>query len=68
MTDELFETLIAVSDNKSITASQAQSLLRPDLSIGAMNNRLEDLRELGYLQRTRNGKEWHYSIKPFFKR
>lgn len=60
----LFDTLLVVRRMGDITAPMLQKQMDKAglLSPTAFNNRLEDLRKLGLLNRWREGRELHYSI------
>lgn len=61
---ELWQTLQLVARNRSVTAIEVHRLLRMGgSSTTAANNRLEDLRRLGLLERFRGaGRCWHYQL------
>lgn len=61
MGDEMLETLAVVKRLRSASASQVSSDLVIFANVTAVNNRLEDLRALGFVARTRNGKSWLYT-------
>lgn len=61
MSDELFVTLMVVKSLKSAAAPEVTERIAGCVKVTAVNNRLEDLRAMGYLVRTRNGKSWLYS-------
>lgn len=44
-------------------AGKVLELIKEEVSVTAMNNRLERLRKLDLLQRHRVGRAWHYSKK-----
>jgi len=59
MSDELFETLKAVG--KESTVDNVLTKLKWRGHPTAINNRLEELRALGFLSRVRIGRQWQYS-------
>ena len=60
----LLKTFLEVRRFHSLSAVELHSLPTSEhVSITAINNRLEDLRQLGLLDRIRNGRRWVYSIK-----
>ncbi len=65
MGDELHETLVAVRSMRSATSMQLlEQLQRQDrthIGLTACNNRLEELRTLGLLQRHKQGRCWVYT-------
>jgi hypothetical protein len=64
---DLLETLKLVRTLKLPTASAIKPrLTNQQMSVTAVNNRLEDLRKLGLVDRTRQGRQWVY--KPTTKK
>jgi len=65
--EPLLETLtfVRAAKNGGVTASEAHAGLYPEsiMGITAFNNRLEELRSIGLVERTRCGKTWKYSAK-----
>lgn len=45
----------------TFTAADLQAKIPSTVTVNAMNNRLESLREVGLVTRERNGKFWNYS-------
>lgn len=62
LSDELLETLEALKTRKTASARDLFLTLKLNCHPTAMNNRLEDLRGLGFLTRKRDGKRWLYRI------
>ncbi len=60
---ELLETLMALP-RAGMHAAEVASFLRSESTKNAMNNRLEDLRSLGLVTRSRRGKFWIYRKAP----
>lgn len=61
LSDCLWETLQAVRRAKFATAIDLLRAMKWQGAVTALNNRLEDLRELGLLKRERRGKFYFYS-------
>lgn len=61
MPEALQETLDVLPKRGTFTAADIQTKIPSTVTINAVNNRLEALRELGMLKRERNGKFWNYS-------
>jgi hypothetical protein len=64
MGDELFDTLTTVGKLREATPHQVKAKLDPTDSFHAtaFNNRLEDLRKLGFVAREKRGRNWVYSV------
>jgi predicted transcriptional regulator len=60
----LSETLALFTHGRKFTALQVHDKLGMDTSRNAVNGRLEDLRDLGFLERTRPGRNFVYFRKP----
>jgi hypothetical protein len=58
--EALAETLDSIPRRGTVTAFYLHGKL-PGVTPNAQNNRLEKLRELGFLKRERSGKFWLYS-------
>lgn len=58
--DAHFETLQKFKHQKQWTAPGLHKVATDGVTVGAINNRMEDLRKLGFLGRTRSGKVWIY--------
>lgn len=59
--EALQETLNVMPKKGTFTAADLQSKIPSTVTVNAMNNRLESLRDLGMVKRERNGKFWNYS-------
>lgn len=55
------ETLDILPKRGQFTAADIQPKVPGTVTVNAINNRLEYLRDLGILKRERNGKFWNYS-------
>lgn len=67
--EHLAETIRLFARGQKRIASEVHKALKLDVTVSAMNARLEDLRKAGLLKRERKGKTWVYSrtettIKP----
>lgn len=60
LSDSLDETLSLVPKRGTISAHELAAKI-PGITANAQNNRLEKLRALGFVTRTRAGKFWRYS-------
>lgn len=60
MSEELWEALHHVRHFKSATAQDVANALAWNGHVTAMNNRLEDLMNLGLLKRRKDGRQWRY--------
>ncbi len=60
LSEHLQETLSLVQRGSNLCADDLHEIL-PNITRNAQNNRLERLRGLGLLTRTRHGKFWRYS-------
>lgn len=61
--EALERTIRLFKPKKRITASEAHELLAEhQITVAAVNNRLEDLRKLGLLNRKRDGKSYLYFL------
>ncbi len=60
--DELQATLDRIKPKMAFTAAQLHEKSKDCVSVNAMNNRLEKLRELSLLTRTRRGRNWLYAL------
>lgn len=49
--------------NAELTSEQVSEKTGDEVTLNAINNRLERLRDLHFLKRRRVGKWWHYSKK-----
>lgn len=63
---ELLETLLALP-RAGMHAAEVAAVLKSNNTTNAMNNRLEDLRALGLVKRTRRAKFWIYKRTPQIK-
>lgn len=61
----LAETLASLGKRKFTAAEISGDF--PTITVNAINNRLESLRRLGFVQRERRGKFWLYSRVPAAK-
>jgi hypothetical protein len=68
MPDHLFRTLKIIRHLKRASATEVLSegykrVLFGPVVVGAINNRLAELRRLGFLTRKLEGRTWIYSVK-----
>lgn len=63
LSDSLLRVLKLVKKHKEITAPaiHLQLVKSEDVVVTAINNRLEYLRSLGFVDRRKNGKQWIYT-------
>lgn len=64
MSPRLRETFALFPRGKRLTSADVHTLLESGSSTNSVNNRLEDLRKLGFLDRKRTGKYWSYFRAP----
>jgi len=65
LSDEIFSVLMALiraGRTGFVTAVDLSKTIGKNVHVTAMNNRLEYLREIGLVSRTRVGRVWHYRI------
>ncbi len=63
MSPEMVATLAALKFSPGRTAAELLQILEHHVSVNAINNRLEDLRRMGFAERERHGKFWKYYRK-----
>ncbi len=63
MAPELVATLAVLKSSPGRTAAEVLQTLGHHVSTNAINNRLEDLRRMGFADRERHGKFWRYTRK-----